>query len=100
MAHSFNRRQAVKSMIAASVATAIPKAVLGGGKSLNAASHPVEVQITSISPHTLRLQLLPIRGNDTLHASADGSLVRETWGPPLARIRDAKDSLVECGNLS
>jgi len=63
MSPSFNRRQAVKSMIAASVATAIPKAMLGGGKSPDPGSHPLEVQITSISPHTLRLQLLPVRGD-------------------------------------
>ncbi|HTM39136.1 MAG TPA: TIM-barrel domain-containing protein [Terriglobales bacterium] len=100
MSPSFNRRQAVKSMIAASVATAIPKAMLGGGKSPDPGSHPLEVQITSISPHTLRLQLLPVRGDRITQVSADGSLVREDWGPPLARIRDAKVPVVECGILT
>jgi len=87
-------------MIAASVATAIPKAMLGGGKSPDPGSHPLEVQITSISPHTLRLQLLPVRGDRITQVSADGSLVREDWGPPLARIRDAKVPVVECGILT
>src|SRR5215471_1126323 len=100
MATSFNRRQAVKTMVAASVATAIPNSILGSAKSLNAASHAVEVQISSISPHTLRMQLLPLRGNETIRAPEDGSLVRENWDPPRARIRDAKISVVDCGNLS
>jgi len=92
MARSFNRRQAVKTMIAASVATAMPKAMLGRGKSSNAASPPVEVQITSISPHTLRLQLLPIRGDEPEHlaAAARGHAGLERFGfslEPFAKTR-------------
>ena len=99
MATSFNRRQAVKTMVAASVATAIPKTMLGGAKSQSLESHPGEVQITSVSPHTLRLQLLPAGGNEAVTAAEDGSLVRNEWGPPLARIRDTQVSVLKVGDL-
>jgi alpha-glucosidase (family GH31 glycosyl hydrolase) len=99
MANSFNRRQAVKTIVAASVATAIPKRMLGGANPSNA-TIPVEAQITSISPHTIRLLVLPVRATEAIKVPDDGSLVRTDWGAPVARIRDSKDSGVKCGELN
>ena len=99
MTTSFNRRQAVKTMVAASVATAIPKAMLGGASASNAQT-PVEVQVTSISPHTMRLLVLPVRTTEAIRVSEDGSLVRTDWGTPATRIRDSKISNVKCGELN
>jgi len=86
-------------MVAASVATAIPKTMLGAAKPPNPQGHTGEVQITSISPHTIRLQLLPARTNEAVTAAEDGSLVHSDWGPPLATIRDTRVSVVKAGEL-
>jgi len=86
-------------MVAASVATAIPKTMLGAAKPPNPQGHTREVQITSISPHTIRLQLLPARTNEAVTAAEDGSLAHSDWGPPLARIRDTRVSVVKAGEF-
>jgi alpha-glucosidase (family GH31 glycosyl hydrolase) len=98
MATSFNRRQAVKTIVAASVATAIPRAMLGGANASNP-QNPLEVQITSVSPHTIRLLVLPVRATEAIRVREDGSLVRTDWGTPVTRIRDSKISGVKCGEL-
>jgi alpha-glucosidase/alpha-D-xyloside xylohydrolase len=99
MSAQFNRREAMKTIAAASAAAMLPHVALGESASLEIAGQRVELQLTCISPHTLRLALLPIRGSNIGVVPNDGSLVRSDWGSPSATIRDARPSSIRCGDL-
>src|SRR5579864_7559864 len=45
-----------------------------------------EVRISAISAHTVRLTVLPAGG---VEVPSDGSLVQESWGEPIAKLRRA-----------
>jgi alpha-glucosidase (family GH31 glycosyl hydrolase) len=92
----WNRRDVLKRLAAASTAMivspkldsfsqrepALPQALAG------ALADALEVQITSLSPHTFRLSILPVGKDDQVAAiPSDGSLVQENWGPPLTTLR-------------
>jgi alpha-glucosidase (family GH31 glycosyl hydrolase) len=47
----------------------------------------VEIQLTSVSTHTLRLSVLPIVNGKPIDLLTDGSLVRTFWGGPAATLR-------------
>jgi alpha-glucosidase (family GH31 glycosyl hydrolase) len=99
MTGKFNRRQAMKTIAAASAATMLPRAARGDSSSLEIAGQRVELQITSISAYTVRVAVLPIQGSSVASVADDGSLVKSDWGPPAAVIRDAKPATVNCGEL-
>jgi alpha-glucosidase (family GH31 glycosyl hydrolase) len=99
MANTFNRREAMKTIAAASAAAMLPRAARGDSSSLEIAGQRVELHLTSVSPHTVRLALLPIQGSSVGQISDDGSLVKSDWGPPTATIRDSKSATIRCGGL-
>ncbi|HET8823841.1 MAG TPA: TIM-barrel domain-containing protein [Terriglobales bacterium] len=99
MANKFNRRQVMKTIAAASAAAMLPRAARGDSSSLEIAGRRVELQITSVSPHTFRLALLPIQGSSVGLIPDDGSLVKSDWGAPSATIREAMPTTVKCGEL-
>src|SRR5579872_136927 len=99
MANTFNRREAMKTIAAASAAAMLPRAAMGDSPSLDIAGQRVELQLTSISPHTVRLALLPIQGSSVGPIPDDGALVKTEWGAPVATIRDAKPATVRCGEF-
>src|SRR5215469_4010521 len=77
----YNRRQALKTLAAASGAALFPRA-LGQSRT------KTEIQITTISPHTFRLTILPLDDGKPVPVSYDGSLVRTDWGSPTAILRE------------
>jgi alpha-glucosidase (family GH31 glycosyl hydrolase) len=81
MTKRYSRRQALKTLAAASGAALLPARAL-------AQSRPTEIQITSISPQTFRLTILPQKNGKFIPVSYDGSLVRTEWGAPVATIRE------------
>lgn len=54
---------------------------------IGAESPEVEIQIAFISAHTLRLSILPIKNGRSGDIPVNGSLRRNSWGPPAARLR-------------
>ncbi len=99
MTAQYNRRDAIKTIAAASAAAMLPGAALAESAGLEVAGHPVELQITSISSHTVRLTVLPIHGGHAVPVPNDGALVRTEWGAPVATIRQPKSLVVKCGEL-
>ena len=102
MTKRYSRRQALKTLGAVSATAAFPlglKAqVQSQPKQLRITGRAVEIQITSVSPHTFRLIVL--REGTGLLAS-DVSLVRSDWGKPVARFRGAFDHQhVKCGEVN
>ena len=87
MNHRWNRRQVLKRLAAASAAlmlpgktAAIPSSRLGG-------RNDFEIQIASVSEHTLRLSILPVKSDQADSVPFNGSLVRTAWGPAAAKLR-------------
>ena len=99
MANTFNRREALKTIAAASAGAMLPRAARGDSSSLELGGQRVELQLTSVSPHTVRLALLPIQVSSVGQIPDDGALVKSAWGAPSATTRDAKPAIVKCGEL-
>lgn len=70
-------------------------------QSLQIGGRNVEVQFAPVSAHTFRLSILPIEGGQTQPVKGNGSLVRASWAPPLAKFTGAERELsVKIGELS
>jgi alpha-glucosidase (family GH31 glycosyl hydrolase) len=97
MTKRYSRRQALKTLGAVSATAAFPLGLKAQTKEVSVAGREVEVQITSVSPHTFRLIVLT---DQTGRVASDGSLVRDDWGKPVARFRGAFNrQQVKCGEL-
>jgi len=98
MSSQWNRRDVLKGLAAASTAVIIPTRVMKREPS-DATGQQVEIQITAISTHTFRLSILPLHDGSLELITSDGSLVKESWGNPVARLRSEPDHVVEAGSL-
>jgi alpha-glucosidase (family GH31 glycosyl hydrolase) len=93
----WNRREVLKGLAAASTAIVIPPAGMGVQASQSTASK-IEVKITALSAHTLRLSVLPIEDGPGAPIPSDGSLAQDSWGPPTAKVRMASAEPLTIGN--
>jgi alpha-glucosidase (family GH31 glycosyl hydrolase) len=98
MTGNWNRRDVLKGLAVASTAIIVPpaKALDQGTES---AAQPVELQASSVSPHTIRLSMLPIENGAVAKIPLDGSLVQESWGSPVAKLRSQPDQPIAVGDL-
>ena len=88
-----SRRRALKSLAAAGAA-----GLLSPGR---AAGADVEIQIAPVSLRTARITIAPIRDGKAVPVPSDGSLVRESWGPPAATLRGTiREQTVLAGELT
>jgi alpha-glucosidase/alpha-D-xyloside xylohydrolase len=86
----------LKGFFAASGAMIVRKPAEG------AASLPepqLEIQITQVSSHTFRLSILPVQNGSLADIPTDGSLVQQSWGNPIAKLRTDKSRTISAGNL-
>jgi alpha-glucosidase (family GH31 glycosyl hydrolase) len=92
------RRTLLKGAATASIAPAkLPKP----GAPIRIGGRPVEIAITSVSANTLRISISPLENGQILPIPHDGSLVRQTWGPPSARITGVVgERNIRCGDLT
>ena len=70
----------LRGLTAVSTAALVP---LGQAIALNQVDRQVEIQVTPVSEHTLRLSLVPTVGDAAKSIPSDGSLVKESWGTPV-----------------
>lgn len=84
MTTPWNRRDILKQLAAASTAMILPSRLWAGSE-----SHQLEteMQVTSISEYTFRLSILPVQNGATPSIPSNGSLAREAWGEPVAKLR-------------
>ena len=82
MTKRYSRRQALKTLGAVSATAAFPLGLRAQTKEVSVTGRAVEIQITSVSPHTFRLTVLT---HETGRVASDGSLLRDDWGKPIAR---------------
>lgn len=90
MKKSYDRREVLKGMSAACAAFLLPEEQARAESALRIGGQDAEVQIGSVSKHTFRLSILPIEKDSRVATiPTDGSLVRESWGTPIATLRRA-----------
>jgi hypothetical protein len=101
MRQRWDRRQFLKQFSAATGALMLPaRPLLANGTLATAENEESEIQIGAVSPHTLRLSVLPIRNDKAGTIPMNGSLVQESWGAPVATLRgDWHAQVVNSGSL-
>ena len=102
MKDQFSRRDVVKAALVAG-ATAIikPARTETPEVSLSVGSTPVELNVTTVSEHTIRLTILPVHDGAAQQVLSDGALVESEWSPALAQIRSLSGMrMLRSGNLT
>src|SRR5579872_1945854 len=92
---NMNRRDVLMRAGIVGAAAYLPRN-LAADQPLQIAGRPVELHIGAVSPHTVRISVFAL--GEALPPS-DGSLVKESWEPPLARLRTARPHTVKHGAL-
>jgi hypothetical protein len=87
MKQHWSRRQVLKNAAAVSATRALPGVVTAARILFRDPPPEREIQIVSISENTVRLSVLPVRDGKPVATSFDGSLVRPSWGEPIARVK-------------
>src|SRR5260370_18614015 len=94
---NFSRREWMRAASAAFLAAGNTEAA---EPPLRVAGQDVEIQISPVSAHTVRLTVFPIQDGRLGTLSSDGSLVRTACGEPVARLHDTLPAQpVNCGDL-
>ena len=100
MSPHISRRDAVKRIGAAGVTALVPTAILRGQLTeIRVAGRPVEIAVTSLSRHTVRLTIAPIEGGRTATVPLNGGLVNVEASRVESRIR-RPTRLVRLGDLT
>jgi alpha-glucosidase (family GH31 glycosyl hydrolase) len=90
----------VQGLGAAGAALLAPGVSRGAGAGLRIAGRDVEIQLTSVSPHTFRLTVLPVQDGKLADVADDGTLLHTAFGPPAAKFRNsAAARTVKLGDL-
>ena len=101
MSKRINRREALKGVGAACAAFMLPASAEAIPAWLRIADQDVEIRITSVSAHTLRLTILPTKNGRVGVVTNDASLVREEWGSPVAKLSgELADQRVTCRDFT
>lgn len=87
MKERLNRRDALKAVIAAGTMAIVEAPAETPMSTLRIGSTPVEVSLTSVSPHTVRITILPVREGKPEPLEPDGAIVELAGRPALARIQ-------------
>jgi alpha-glucosidase (family GH31 glycosyl hydrolase) len=90
----------MRQLLATAGALLLPTRRLLAKSSLRASIRGVEVQISSVSAHTLRLSIVPISNGQASAIPSNGSLVRGVAGTPATILRgDWRTQMVSAGNM-
>jgi alpha-glucosidase (family GH31 glycosyl hydrolase) len=89
MGKRYDRRDVLKSMSAACAAYLLPVQEDSAARAFRVAGQEVEIQITTVSAHTFRLSIIPLKDGEPAAIPTDGSLVRHSWGEPVVKLRRA-----------
>jgi alpha-glucosidase (family GH31 glycosyl hydrolase) len=94
----YNRRQILKTMSAASAVFLLPSHL--EADTTRVSGKDFEIQIATVSAHTVRLTIAPLAHGQAAATPLNGSLVKASWGPPLRKLRgEVAEQTVASGNL-
>jgi len=99
MTPQWNRRDILKGLLAASGGIIVSSKQGTAQDDAHASEKAIEIQVTSISAHTFRLSILPINSGTVGPIPLDGSLVQESWGAPVAKLRAETANTIAVGSL-
>jgi alpha-glucosidase (family GH31 glycosyl hydrolase) len=100
MNERWSRRHLLKQLAALSATLVLPSKKCLGELTTPAADQDYQVDIASVSAQTVRLTVLPVTSGKAAPVPSNGSLVRESWGDPIAKLRgDAAGKTIQAGNL-
>jgi len=51
------------------------------------ADRPVEIGLTQLSPHTIRVHIVPLDNGHLEAVPHDGSIVEQAWAPPTSKLK-------------
>ncbi len=100
MSKQFDRRQVLRVVGATCAGFILPGTGFASEGGLERAEEDLEIRISSVSAHTLRLSIFSARSGGAVVAS-DGSLVRESWDGPVTKLSgEFMEHAVKAGDLS
>ena len=95
-----NRRELLAQLAGASAGMLLAPAAVLASVSLRVAGEDCEVQLTSVSGHTIRLCVVPTKHGITTSVPSDGSLTKSSWGNTVAKLSgELQAQTIECGNM-
>jgi len=97
MSPRWNRREVLKGLVAASTAMLVPQR--DGVASAQLGAPQVEIQVTALGQYTCRLSILAVNNGSVGDIPGDGSLVQQSWGSPIAKLREEPAHAIAAGNL-
>jgi alpha-glucosidase (family GH31 glycosyl hydrolase) len=101
MSKRYGRREILKGMSAACAAYLLPGQEGSSAESLRVVGQEVEIQVGTVSKHTFRLSILPLKNGHVAAIPTDGSLVRHSWGEPVAKLRGGLQAKnIKCGDAT
>jgi alpha-glucosidase (family GH31 glycosyl hydrolase) len=99
-AKQWKRREILKQMAVASTVVMVPGEMTGANSAARGVDPDFEIQVASVSAHTVRLSVLPVENGRASAVPMNGSLVQPSWAPPVAKLRFGTRALtVKCGAL-
>ncbi|KPK77543.1 MAG: hypothetical protein AMJ79_02820 [Phycisphaerae bacterium SM23_30] len=97
-----SRREALKRFgtAGAGIILASSNITFGRSENITIAGKPVEIVVSTLSPLTVRIMVLPIENGRPVELPVDGAVVDKAEGKPLARHREREHfQSVRTGNL-
>jgi alpha-glucosidase (family GH31 glycosyl hydrolase) len=99
MTTPWSRRSILKGLAAASTAIIVPPAREAGADEVHASTDAIEVQLTSLSPHTFRLTVIDAsKSEETTPIPSDGSLVQTFRDGHVEKLRADPQKTITVGN--
>ena len=101
MSRLVSRREVLKDVGAAGTGLLLGAHVVSAqDAALRINGQPVEIAVSSVSAQTARITIVALENGKPKPIQYDGSLVQQTWSPPVARITTlARAQTVRCGDL-
>jgi len=98
MSKLISRRDVLKGLGTVSASAILDeRLVTAQSAELRVAGKPIEIAVSAVSAHTVRISLAPVENGRVKSIPYDGSLVQESWAPPAARWRRARGESIRCG---
>ena len=100
MTRQWYRRELLAQLAGVSAGMLLPLGDASASEALRVAGEDCEIQLTQVSGETIRLSLRQIKRGVASTIVTDGSLVRTSWGPPIATFRGTfQAQTIECGKM-